>query len=543
MITKPTQKAVTVIKLGLLPFRAARAVTGWPVRGIRSVAARGRPTSMPTPDDKAKSISPIRPDVERIHVLDSRGRLRISPTIVPALSATVGALEAETGAILGFTKGRLNRLRFDERASCSGATYAPDVKAANDERRAIERDGGVFCGIVHSHPGLLGVPSAEDRVYAQRILRNARVDQLVLPIVLPGNGGASCRINWYLARPGATDEAEIVAVEVAVASDSLSGQFDRVMGAYDVDWLVRCRIVAVGCGGAREALEGLARIGVGQFVLIDPDIVTGPNLATQAVYRRELGRPKVHACADAIREINPDAVVVAVERSIEEIVPRQLDILLSGRWAGSPAPVRVVVGTWTDDHAANAYGHRAAVAAGLPVVSASLHAHGASGEIILAYPGRTKGCIRCATKSRYDHYLAGGVNNATSAGAPLWATTRLNALKMCVTVAALHAVEPGECGRPSRERRVQTALLEKIARRPMAIMRLSPDARTLSGVTHHDRVFSGCDQPDRLLFDETVWRGVDAVPGCPDCGGSGYGGHPQRVHPWLRRPLDREAPA
>src|SRR6266516_4824459 len=69
--------------------------------------------------------------------------------------------------------------------------------------------------------------------------------------------------------------------------------FKRVATAYDLFRLKRSRVISTGCGGARSFLEDMARCGVGEFVLIDPDVVEEPNIATQHVYLEEIGRPKV----------------------------------------------------------------------------------------------------------------------------------------------------------------------------------------------------------------------------------------------------------
>ena len=217
-------------------------------------------------------------------------------------------------------------------------------------------------------------------------MANAKVEELLLPIVLPRRRRHDPHIEWYVARPGAGGVAEIECVEIEVIARPLIDQFARVAGAYDSEWLRRCRVLAVGCGGAREALENLARIGVGQFVLVDPDAVSPTNLATQAVRRSELGRPKVLAAADAIHEINPDACVVGLQCRIADIPREQLDVLARGSWLAAGSPVRTVVGLWSDNPTANAYGHRVALHYGVPAVSASLHRGGASGEIVLSYP-------------------------------------------------------------------------------------------------------------------------------------------------------------
>jgi len=63
----------------------------------------------------------------------------------------------------------------------------------------------------------------------------------------------------------------------------------------------------------------MARSGLGEHVLIDPDVVSESNIATQQVYRKDIGRPKVECIAERIRDINENAKVVPVRQSLDEI--------------------------------------------------------------------------------------------------------------------------------------------------------------------------------------------------------------------------------
>jgi proteasome lid subunit RPN8/RPN11 len=448
--------------------------------------------------------------------------LRITTSVLDQITATIGFQAAETGGFLGLTDGQIDHFRFDATALNSGATYEPDIAAANDERRFLAANGSTFAGFVHSHPGSLGRPSFLDRVYAQQLLAKVKCDELVLPIVLPARDGWPARINFFVARPGLGGVADIEAVRVKVVWPSPLDQFGRVRGAYDAEWLRHSRVIAVGAGGARDALENLVRVGLGQVVLIDPDVVEVENLATQGVFSSELGRPKVLACADALRRINPAVTVIPIQKRVQDLPRDQLARLITEPFPHAGAPVRVLIGGWTDSIPADAYAHRAALDLKVPFVQAALHRGGASGEIILVYPGLTQGCVRCGTAKRYEHYLGGGENDATSTGAPYWTTPRLNALKVCVTLAALHAVVPGEKEQHVSEERVaQTALLKPMAERQLAMLRLNPNASQISGVTAHERLLAGCDDPGAFFFDETVWRTIEPREGCPDCGGTG----------------------
>jgi len=112
----------------------------------------------------------------------------------------------------------------------------------------------------------------------------------------------------------ATDEARCGAVI------DLGTTFDRVREAYDLEVMRSGRIIAVGAGGAASWLEELARAGLGQFILIDADVVSETNLATQQTYRRDIGRPKVDCIAERIRDINPSARTIAIQKNLDTFI-------------------------------------------------------------------------------------------------------------------------------------------------------------------------------------------------------------------------------
>ena len=75
-------------------------------------------------------------------------------------------------------------------------------------------------------------------------------------------------------------------------------------------------IVGLGSVGSTLALE-LARAGVGHLSLHDPDTLEPHNLCRHQASLRDLGRPKVEAVADRIREICP---TLEVETFVEDVV-------------------------------------------------------------------------------------------------------------------------------------------------------------------------------------------------------------------------------
>ena len=79
--------------------------------------------------------------------------------------------------------------------------------------------------------------------------------------------------------------------------------------------LFRSRIAVIGCGGlGGYIIEGLARLGVGQIVAIDPDIFEEHNLNRQLLATsRNLGQAKVEAALARVNEINPAVTVTPVK--------------------------------------------------------------------------------------------------------------------------------------------------------------------------------------------------------------------------------------
>ena len=308
-----------------------------------------------------------------------------------------------------------------------------------------------------------------------------------------------------------------------VAAAQPGQMFDRVTEAYDLTRMAQARVVAVGVGGAAAFLDDLARCGVGEFVLIDEDVVTETNLATQQVYRKDIGRPKVTALAERLRDINPAIRVRAVRKSLEDIDDGEMRSLCLESIGGPPPEVTLLCGL-TDSFFAQARVNALALHFGLPSLCAQVWREGRGAEITFTYPGLTPACHRCILSSRYTAFLSEGfVNNITSHGTPIFATTRLNAIKGFVALALLHhrAGEPPAAGGTRF-----LGLAARIGNRNLLLIRMDPDLAEVFGIKTFNRVFRESDTRS-LLFDETVWRpqepesGENGASPCPDCGGTG----------------------
>ncbi len=81
--------------------------------------------------------------------------------------------------------------------------------------------------------------------------------------------------------------------------------------------LIQSKVAIVGCGGlGGYVVEGLTRLGVGELLVIDPDVFEEHNLNRQLLVTfKNLGKPKVEVAKVRVGEINPAVRVDAVKRS------------------------------------------------------------------------------------------------------------------------------------------------------------------------------------------------------------------------------------
>ena len=86
---------------------------------------------------------------------------------------------------------------------------------------------------------------------------------------------------------------------------------ELLLGKESLQKLSQCRVAIFGIGGVGSyAAEGLARSGIGHFVLVDDDVVCLTNLNRQLIAtHKTVGKPKVEIMKERILDINPKAEV------------------------------------------------------------------------------------------------------------------------------------------------------------------------------------------------------------------------------------------
>ncbi|MCY4081450.1 MAG: ThiF family adenylyltransferase [Caldilineaceae bacterium] len=100
-----------------------------------------------------------------------------------------------------------------------------------------------------------------------------------------------------------------------------SAQFDRHIRAFGgriQEVLADMTVAVVGCGGTGSAvIEQLVRLGVRNFILLDPKTLTRSNLTrVYGSFPEDIGRPKVELVAAHIGRIAPDAVLITSQSKI-----------------------------------------------------------------------------------------------------------------------------------------------------------------------------------------------------------------------------------
>lgn len=276
-------------------------------------------------------------------------------------------------------------------------------------------------------------------------------------------------------------------------------------------------IVCVGTGGARSFLENCARSGFRNYVLIDADIVSPSNVATQGVFISEMGKKKVEVIRDRILDINPAATVVCVDRFLDDNMSDEEFRGYMDRFRNKRPADYLILGC-TDNFEAQKRSSFLALKYGIPYLAAMMYEGGAAAEIIFVYPGVTESCPRCLLRNRFEKYESGFRNDVDSSSCPIFATERMNSLKGYIALMLLMYHED-----PANP---LSRMLDDVKDRNFVEIRLNPYLKDSKlGIGLFDRVFA--DASRYVYFDETLWvpqhpdRPEFGAEPCRLCGGTG----------------------
>jgi molybdopterin/thiamine biosynthesis adenylyltransferase len=151
------------------------------------------------------------------------------------------------------------------------------------------------------------------------------------------------------------------------------------------------RVLILGCGSVGStAASLLARSGVGNFILIDPERVARENVGRSIYEVRDVGRFKVNALHAALKRINPSVSVTVIDRDFQE---------LSAPWLQSVVESATVVFGAADDHKAMCRLSHFSYRLGIPGVFVGIYSRAKGGEIIVSLPPHQV-CYSCAVRTR-----------------------------------------------------------------------------------------------------------------------------------------------
>ena len=177
------------------------------------------------------------------------------------------------------------------------------------------------------------------------------------------------------AEPGTLGEVEVERYARHIVLREIGGPGQRR--------LKEARVLVVGAGGlGSPAALYLAGAGVGRIGVVDHDVVDASNLQRQVIHRdADQGSPKALSAARAMAALNPHVEVRPYVRRLDGAIAAELiaeyDLVLDG----------------TDDWGTRTLVNRAAVAAGVPLISGAIAQW--EGQLSLFDPARGTPCFAC----------------------------------------------------------------------------------------------------------------------------------------------------
>ena len=470
--------------------------------------------------------------------------IKFSTNVLDDFRKNVGKYRAETGGMIASSKDSrlIDECYFDVHSRNTSGTFYYDVESMSEVFREWKANGYETNGIYHSHPIGCIRPSYHDISTALLHLRFFELDYFYLPIFQNERRGFYT-MYFYVVRQEtdrlnvnleyvlkATEDGYVYAPfkkwnrdysikQLDAYRDGINRQtenvvnkeaennryFTKVQTLYP-DHVLDKVIICIGTGGARSALENFARCGFRNYILMDADIVSPSNVATQGVFISEMGKKKVEVIRRHIQDINPDARVVCVDRFLDNNMSDEEFKSYMDMFPGRKPTDYLILGC-TDNFEAQKISSVLALKYGTPYLAAMMYKAGAAAELIFVYPGVTESCPRCLLGSRFEKYENGFENDVDSSACTIFATERMNALKGYIALMLLMYHEaPGN---------VFNDMLDSVKDRNFVQIRLNPNVKDILGIGIFDRVFTGAER--YTFMDETVW-----IPQKPDHPSNGY---------------------
>lgn len=327
---------------------------------------------------------------------EAPSQMKITDSVYKQMINTLGTRKPELGGMLGSShNGLIDTFVFDSKAKTNSAEYHPSTKYLSSIINNEWADKGIgLTGFVHSHPYYFRELSGADVEYAKEIILAAGLSYLFMPIVMSSFDGKQDLLGFIVDRKGKVTRCRIDVVkemksmlpddidenllsEIEREFERMSRQyseqdtaalddndtFARIRSVIDIPYMNECTVIGIGCGGARSFYESMARIGVGNFMLMDGDISSRSNIASQNGYLSEVGMPKPVVVRQRIHDINSGANVTCFNKMLDNCLD---DAWLEQNIISRIDPEKSLLCAFTDDFFAQARASRIALKYHIP---------------------------------------------------------------------------------------------------------------------------------------------------------------------------------
>lgn len=446
----------------------------------------------------------------------------IARDVYENIMKTLGTLKPEKGGMLGWNidDKSIDHFIFDECAYINSDTYSPDVEKMNNIINNTWADDGInFAGFIHSHPNNSKHLSQADINYGLKIIKEFDVDYIILPIVTSSYDAKKYIYPYLLYKDGSVIECSLKIYEKSIEendsrysneeiskvfSDSTgiyalteekggntnNPYFDRISTVINLERMKNCAVIGVGVGGARSFYENIARLGIGNIYLIDGDVTSPTNIASQNGFISEIGINKAISVKKRILDINDECNVVAFDFMLDDLISDEwiYDQILSKYKSEN-----IVLCASTDNFKAQKRCFSIAKKYNIPYLASGHHQYGNTSEIIYWYPNVSTYDVEYVLRDRYEAHKNDFSQSISSVGSPIFNTTRLNALceKICLGLLTYPDEKNGKTKFSS--------FLKYHPNRNYILIRQT-DLSLLN--TDSELLFS---DDDKYLFDDVVW--------------------------------------
>lgn len=168
--------------------------------------------------------------------------------------------------------------------------------------------------------------------------------------------------------------------------------YSRIESSVDVKLLRKTKIVVVGAGGSYSFVISMARMGIGEIIVLDFDTVEASNIVRQGYAQADIGKYKVEALGEAVKRINPETKYCGITKNFHNMNEAELDDIFQD------ADLLLFL---TDSWKAQSFANILALKYNKAAIWAGWYAQSRTAELFFQIPHFTPACFRCCASSRY----------------------------------------------------------------------------------------------------------------------------------------------